>query len=132
MESGNNKYINNRNSNVYVYSCCRTVCHNSNDGYCCDQSDHTNVHTGRAAVSELNTSCTSSNINQSHCRNQESCGEHINYRNSNVSVYSCCRTVCHNSNDGYCCDQSDHTNVHTGRAAVSEFNTSCTSNNINQ
>src|SRR5450759_2423036 len=130
MESGNNKYINNRNSNVYVYSCCRTVCHNSNDGYCCDLTHHTNVQPVRAAVSELITSCTSNYNNQYHQRNLESCVEHSNNRNSNVYVYSCCRTVCHNSNDGYCCDQSDHTSLQTGRAAVSELNTSCTSNYI--
>src|SRR5450759_1509173 len=126
------EHINSRNSNVYLYTCCRPVCHHSNDGYCCYQSDHTSLCTGRAAVSECNTSCTSNNINQYHNRNLNSCVKHINSRNSNVYLYTCCRPVCHHSNDGYCCYQSDHTSLCTSRAAVSECNTNCTSNNINQ
>ena len=64
MESCNNKYIIDRNNNVHFYTIITRLCYNSNNGYNHQWKCYTNIHTGRTAVPERNSTSTSNNIKQ--------------------------------------------------------------------
>src|SRR5260221_144308 len=110
MESCNNQYINKRNNDLYIYSNSRTVCNDSNDGYCDYKSNHTSIYTDRTIVSELKCTGITWNINQWHQRNMEPCNnQYNNSGNNDLYIYSNSRTVCNDSNNGYCDYKSNHT-----------------------
>src|SRR5438046_2664214 len=99
MESCNNQYVNKRNNDLYIYSNSRTVCNNSNDGYCDYKSNHTGVYTDRTTMSKHNSAVATININQWYQWNMESCNnQYNNSGNNNLYIYSNSRTVCNNSN----------------------------------
>src|SRR5213079_1607373 len=101
MESCNNKYNNSWNNDIYIYSNSRTVCNNSNDGYCDYKSNHTGVYTDRTTMSKLNSAVAAINIIQWNQWNMESCNNKYNNGwNNDLYVYSNSGTMCNDSEDG--------------------------------
>ena len=58
------KYSNCRNNNLYLYSCCGSVCHYNNNGYCGNYFYYPDIYTDRTAMPELNRSGTASKFNK--------------------------------------------------------------------
>ena len=51
------------NSDLYLYSCCRSVCHYHNNGYCGNYFYYPDIYTDRTAMPELNRSGTACKFN---------------------------------------------------------------------
>src|SRR5688572_27054871 len=102
MEPCNNQYNNCRNFNLYIYSCCRSVCCAGNIEYRDHSSDHSNICSSGSALSEQYCTITAWYINQWYYRNLVTCYyQYINCWYYNLHVYSCCRSVCCANNDEY-------------------------------
>ena len=127
MEPGNDQYCSDRNNNLYIYTSCRPVCSDNNNGYRSHNAGHANVHPDRTTVPEQHGTSTSCNIHQWHNRNLEPGNDqHCNGRNNNLYLYTGCRPVRNYGNDG--CNDHDpgHTNIHADRTTLSEQHCACT------
>ena len=69
MVTGNDQHCNDGYNDLYIYSGSGTVCCCGDDGYCDHHADHSNVHSDRTALSELNCTVAANNINQCNYRN---------------------------------------------------------------
>src|SRR5204863_355523 len=72
LESISDKHIHNRNNHLYIYSGSRAVWRKCNDGYCDHNADHSNLHSNRSSVPELNSTSLTINIKQWYQWNMES------------------------------------------------------------
>src|SRR5215468_9004555 len=123
MESVIDQYINDRNSNLYIYTRRQYLCNNGDDECNRGCPSHTDIYADRPALSELNSATTSSSISQWYCRNMESIiDQYIINRNSNLYIYTRQQYLCNNG-DAECNRKCpDHTDIYTDRPALSELN----------
>ena len=123
MDSCNDQHNYSGYNDLYLYPCCRTVCHNGNDGYHHCNTDHADLCCDRSIVPELCCSGASCQFDQysGYHRNLEPCNDQHNYSGYNdLYLYPCSRTVCHNGNDRYYHINTDHTSVYRHSAVMSE------------
>ena len=54
LVTGYDQHCNDGYNDLYIYSCCVTVCCCGDDGYCDHHADHSGICTDRSVMSELN------------------------------------------------------------------------------
>ena len=86
LEPGNDQYCYGGYNDLYLYPCCRTVCHNGNPGYHHCKPDHTSVYRHSAVMSEQYCTGITVNLHQWYHRHVDSGNDQHNY-GGNVDLY---------------------------------------------
>jgi hypothetical protein len=127
LESCNDQYSHYRNSDIYIYACCRTMCCCNNYGYYSYESDHSDLCGYRPLVSEFSCAFTTINFHEFHQRHLESGNDQYQCsRNNHLYIHTDSWSMCANYYNGYYSDTIGDSCICSDWATVPELSSSIT------
>ena len=133
MEPCRDKYIDDWNNYVHIYTKCRPVWKCNNNGYNYLIANNSNVYANWTALPKRNSTGLTNNIQQRYHRYMEpGDNQYISNRNNNLHLYAKCWSMCGCNNNGYNHHITNNSNIHSSRPALPKRNSTSFTSNIQQ